>query len=177
MRLFPRAGRSRKNMAQKAKGGAAEQSDDGGSPLRLHREVWRLRSEEVELNGRADEKSKQTTTISGGLVSCSGGAAVPTGQISGGGGGVGTLRNTGRRNDNMRPYPSCAEDGRGTRSAWCAAASSNAPRWIRPGGWQRGAVDLRHRSLNHKLCMAGGGEGVRLGGRGEVRGIYGCGGI
>lgn len=58
MRLFPRAGRSGKNMAQKAKGGAAEQSDDGGSPLRLHREVWRLRSEEVELNGRADEKSK-----------------------------------------------------------------------------------------------------------------------
>lgn len=81
------------------------------------------------------------------------------GREVGGGGGVGTLRNTGRRNDNMRPYPSCAEDGRGTRSAWCAAASSNAPRWIRPGGWQRGAVDLRHRSLNHKLCMAGGGEG------------------
>lgn len=73
MRLFPRAGRSGNNMAQKAKGGAAEQSDDCRSSLRLHGEVWWLRGEEVELNGGADEKSKQTTTISGGLVSCSGG--------------------------------------------------------------------------------------------------------
>lgn len=63
MRLLPRAGGGGKNMAQKAKGSAAEQSDDGGSPLRLYGEVGRLRGEEVELDGRADEESKQTTTV------------------------------------------------------------------------------------------------------------------
>lgn len=82
--LFPRAGRSGKNMAQKAKCGAAEQSDNGGSSLRLHGEVWWLWCEEVELDGGADEESKQTTTISGELVSFSGGGGSAY-EVEGGG--------------------------------------------------------------------------------------------
>lgn len=50
-------------MAQEAKRRTTEQSDDRRPPLWLYGEVWRLRGEEIELDGGANEESKQATTV------------------------------------------------------------------------------------------------------------------